>query len=348
MIHPIPSGTRDVLPEETREVRAITDTLRAVFERHAYGELYTPALEYESVLARADMAEARPAYRVYDESGGVLVLRSDMTVPIARVVATRYASTEPPLRFCYFAHCYRGVRPARGQPRELLQAGIELIGAAAPQGTAEALTVLCHALDATGLKDYRVGLGDASLFPALMASLGVPAPARERLLEALVLRDFVGLEERLDELGLSGEAAELLLAIPQLRGGPEMLADTPDLADDAVTGLRRVHELLEPGVAERVIFDLGLVRNIGYYTGAVFDVYDPALGMPIGGGGRYDDLLARFGRRLPAVGFALGVDRLHLALAGEERGTGALLTAGDGDERDGALSAGGTAAERPA
>ena len=86
-----------------------------------------------------------------------------------------------------------------------------------------------------------------------------------------------------------------------------------------------MHELLDPEVAERVIFDLGLVRNIGYYTGAVFDVYDPALGAPIGGGGRYDELLGRFGRSLPAVGFALGVDRLHLALAGEERGTGALL-----------------------
>src|SRR6202166_3652822 len=174
MIHPIPSGTRDVLPDETREVRAITDTLRKVFERHGYGEIYTPALEYESVLARADMAEAQPAYRVFDETGAVLVLRSDMTVPIARVVSTRYTSTEPPMRFCYFAHCYRGVRPQRGQLRELLQAGIELIGASAPEGTVEALRVLCQALDATGLKNYRVGLGDASLFPALMASLRVP------------------------------------------------------------------------------------------------------------------------------------------------------------------------------
>ena len=325
MIHPIPSGTRDVLPEETREVRAITDTLRGVFERHGYGEIYTPALEYESVLARADMAEARPAYRVFDESGAVLVLRSDMTVPIARVVATRYGGTEPPMRFCYFAHCYRGVRPQRGQPRELLQAGIELIGSPAPDGTAEALTVLCHALDATGLKDYRIGLGDASLFPALMASLRVPEAARAGLLETLVLRDFVGLQEALVESGLSGEALELLLEVPQRRGGPEVLADLPAPAHDAVMGLRRVHELLEAAVAERVIFDLGLVRNIGYYTGAVFDVYDPALGAPIGGGGRYDELLARFGRSLPAVGFALGVDRLHMALAGEERGTGALL-----------------------
>ena len=110
--------------------------------------------------------------------------------------------------------------------------------------------------------------------------------------------------------------------MPQRRGGPEVLADAPAPAEEAVTGLRRVHELLEPAVAARVIFDLGLVRNIGYYTGAVFEVYDPALGAPIGGGGRYDELLGRFGRSLPAVGFALGVDRLHIALAGEERGTG--------------------------
>ena len=339
MIHPIPSGTRDVLPDETREVRAITDTLRGVFERHGYGEVYTPALEYESVLARADMAEAKPAYRVYDESGAVLVLRSDMTVPIARVVASRYSGSEPPLRFCYFAHCYRGVRPARGQPRELLQAGIELIGSPAPQGTAEALTVLCHSLDATGLKDYRVGLGDASLFPALMASLDVPESSRAVLLGTLVSRDFVGLEQALADSGLKGEAAELLMDVPQRRGGPEMLSDTPGIADEAVTGLRQVHELLDPAVAERVIFDLGLVRNIGYYTGAVFDVYDPALGSPIGGGGRYDELLGRFGRRLPAVGFALGVDRLHIALAGEERGTGALLaSAHDGGAAQSAAS----------
>jgi ATP phosphoribosyltransferase regulatory subunit len=331
MIHPIPSGTRDVLPDETREARAITDALRDIFERQGYGEIYTPALEYESVLARADMAEAEPAYRVFDETGAVLVLRSDMTVPIARVVASRYATAEPPLRFCYFAHCYRGVSPARGQPRELLQAGIELIGSPAPEGTAEALTLLCAALDATGLKGYSIGLGDASLYPALMETLRVPEEARHGLLDALVMRDFVELRDRVADSGLSGEAAELLIDVPQRRGGPALLADAPAEAAEAVTGLRKVHELLDPSVAERVIFDLGLLRNIGYYTGAVFDVYDPALGAPLGGGGRYDDLLGRFGRRLPAVGFALGIDRLHLALAGEERGTGILLAGGDVD-----------------
>jgi ATP phosphoribosyltransferase regulatory subunit len=224
------------------------------------------------------------------------------------------------------------VRPQRGQLRELLQAGIELIGSPAPEGTAEALTVLCRSLDAVGLKDYRVGMGDASLFPALMASLGVREPVRHGLLEALVRRDFVELGRRLHEAGLEGEAADLLLDVPQRRGGPEVLTDTPEQADGAVMGLRDVHRLLEPDIAARVIFDLGLIRNIGYYTGAVFEVYDPALGAPIGGGGRYDELLGRFGRSLPAVGFALDVDQLHQALAGEERGTGLLLAQPAGEQ----------------
>jgi ATP phosphoribosyltransferase regulatory subunit len=325
MIHPIPSGTRDVLPDETREVRAITDALRGVFERHGYGEVYTPALEYESVLARADMVDAQSAYRVFDESGAALVLRSDMTVPIARVVATRYPTSELPLRFCYLAHCYRGVRPQRGQPRELLQAGIELIGAPAPQGTAEALGVLCAALDTVGLEGYRIGLGDASLFPSLMAGIGVSDDARPRLFAALVNRDFVGLEQQLESLKLGRYERELLLEVPQRRGGADVLEASDGVVDDAAANMRQVYELLDPQVAERVIFDLGLVRSIGYYTGAVFEVYDPALGSPIGGGGRYDELLGRFGRSLPAVGFALGVDCLHIALMGEERGTGASL-----------------------
>ncbi len=134
MIHPIPSGTRDVLPDETREARAITDALRGVFERHGYGEVYTPALEYESVLARADWPTRSPAYRVFDESGAVLVLRSDMTVPIARVVATRYATAEPPLRFCYFAHCYRGVAPAARPAARAAAGRHRAVGAPAPAG----------------------------------------------------------------------------------------------------------------------------------------------------------------------------------------------------------------------
>ena len=321
MIHPTPSGTRDVLPDEMRELRQISEALRGVFERSGYGEIYTPALEYEAQLTRTELTDNQPAYRLFDENGEVLVLRSDMTIPIARVVATRYQNAEPPVRLCYFAHAYRGVRPQRGQAREFLQAGIELIGAAAPAGTAEALSLLCASLDAAGLANYRVGLGDASLYPALLDSLDVAGNARPRLLAQLAARDFVGLERELGTLELDDHAVGLLLSVPQRRGGREVLEAADGAAADAALGMGAVLDLLEPAVAERVIFDLGLTRGrgLGYYTGAVFEVYDPAVGMPIGGGGRYDDLLGRFGRPLPAVGFALTLERLHIALTGEER-----------------------------
>jgi ATP phosphoribosyltransferase regulatory subunit len=325
MVDRIPSGTRDFLPDEMRELRAMTERVRGVFERAGYGEVYTPALEYEGTFDRANMHASRPAYRMFDEQGHVLVLRSDMTVPIARLVSTRYRETEPPLRFCYFAHAYRGVRPQRGQSREFLQAGIELIGATSPHGTAEVLSVLCAALDAAGLETYRVGLGDASLYPALLDGLGVDPDRRERILTELVDGDFVGLEHEVKSLGVDPAAAELLLRAPQTRGGPEVLEDLEGPLHTAVTGMRAVHALLAPNVAERIIFDLGLVRSLGYYTGAIFQVYDPAYGVPIGIGGRYDELLGQFGRPLPAVGFALNVERLHIALTGEERGRGRRL-----------------------
>jgi ATP phosphoribosyltransferase regulatory subunit len=320
MVDRIPSGTRDFLPDEMRELRAMTDRIRAVFERAGYGEVYTPALEYETTLARGDAGAGRPAYRVFDEHGNVLVLRSDMTVPIARLVATRYREAEPPLRFCYFAHAYRGVRPQRGQSREFLQAGVELIGAPAPDGTAEILAILCDALAAAGLRSYRVGLGDASLYQALLDELGVVSERREHILAALVDGDFVGVEHEITALDLDPADAALLLRVPQTRGGPKVLQGLPQPLEAAATGMRAVHALLAPQVADRIIFDLGLVRSLGYYTGAVFQVYDPGYGVPIGIGGRYDDLLARFGRPLPAVGFALNVERLHIALASEERG----------------------------
>jgi ATP phosphoribosyltransferase regulatory subunit len=309
VIHPIPSGTRDVLPDEMRELRAITEAMRAVFESRGYGEVATPALEYEAVLTRGDPAAADPAYKLFDEHGNVLVLRSDMTIPIARVVATRYATSPPPLRFCYFAHAYRSVRPQRGQAREMLQAGLELVGAPGPEGTAEAIEVLCEGLDAAGLQNYRVGLGDASLYPRLLDRLEVPAGARPQILHELVTRDFVGLER---EVAVHGH--DELVRVPQMRGGPEVLEDVPEAGE-----LRAVHSLLSPGVAPRVIFDLGLVRSLDYYTGPVFEVYDAALGSPMGGGGRYDDLLGRFGRDLPACGWALNVERLHIARVGEGR-----------------------------
>ena len=153
-----------------------------------------------------------------------------------------------------------------------------------------------------GLTAYRVGLGDASLFGRALERAGVPAGARPKILHELATRDLVGLERELHGVG-AGE----LLEIARKRGGVEVLDGVPEAET-----LQALYGHL-PRTSDRVIFDLGLVRTLGYYTGAVFEVYDAAFGSPLGGGGRYDDLLGRFGRELPACGWALDVERVHAA-----------------------------------
>jgi ATP phosphoribosyltransferase regulatory subunit len=324
MTFPIPPGTRDILPDEMRELRRLSGSLLETFASFGYGEVSTPTMEYQDVLVQGDERAAGVSYRLFDEHGQVLALRSDMTIPIARLAATRYPEAEPPLRFCYLSHAYRAVRPQRGQQREFLQAGIELIGADGPGGTIDVLEVLSAALDAGGLPRARVGLGDAGLFGGLLRAMGVQAADARDSMAALARRDLVELEERVGALDLPPERKRTLVELPQLRGGVEVFERAAALGGaDVGVPISRLAEvasgLEQRGIADRVIFDLGLVRELGYYTGAIFEVYDPALGHVIGGGGRYDDLLARFGRRLPACGFALYVERMHVAQAEEDR-----------------------------
>jgi ATP phosphoribosyltransferase regulatory subunit len=325
MIHPIPPGTRDALPDEMRELRALEASLFDVFERHGYTEVRTPTIEYSEVLERGDPSSVAEAYRFFDERGELLALRSDMTIPIARLVATRLSDAEMPLRLSYIAPAYRAVTPQRGQMREFRQAGVELIGADAPEGTAEVVEVLSGALDAAGLSRAVIGLGDADLYRQLLAELGAEGEARDLMLSKLASHDIVGLEAGLEDLpGVDADGRRTLAELSQLRGGVEVLDEARKLGGEAVERASRrikatVDALAERGVADRVQIDLGLLRDLGYYSGAILEVYDPAIGHILGGGGRYDGLLGRFGLDVPAAGFALYVERVHIAQAEESR-----------------------------
>jgi ATP phosphoribosyltransferase regulatory subunit len=324
MIHPIPPGTRDILPDEMRELRRLHLAMIEVFESRGYGEVATPAIEYDEVLARGDGRTAASAYRFFDERGDLLALRSDMTVPIARLVASRYTDAEWPLRLCYLANAFRAVRPQRGQMREFAQAGVELIGAPAPGGTVEVIEVLEATLDAAGLDRAVIGLGDADLYRHLLTELEVEGEARDAILGRLAMHDLVGLEVELSQAGLATEQVDTCVALSQLRGGREVLDQARALGGAAVErATARLGEtfgaLEERGVAGRVRVDLGLLRDLGYYSGAILEVYDPAVGHVLGGGGRYDGLLERFGIDLPAAGFALYLERVHVAQMEESR-----------------------------
>jgi ATP phosphoribosyltransferase regulatory subunit len=324
MIHPIPPGTRDVLPDEMGQLRALKTHLVDVFEGRGYGEVATPALEYDEVLRRGGGRGHSAAYRFFDEGGELLALRSEMTVPIARLVATRYAQAEPPHRFCYLASAYRAVSPQRGEMREFLQAGVELIGAPAADGTVEVIEVLEAALDTAGLGSAVIGLGDADLYRDLLTDMGLSPEAREGVLARLAAHDLVGLEAALADAGAPSEGIAACLTLSQLRGGPAVLDRARELDLDAVA--RAAGRLAEVSAAlgsrageHRVQFDFGLMRDLGYYNGVIFEVYDPAVGHVLGGGGRYDGLMQRFGLDLSAAGFALYLERVHVAQIEERR-----------------------------
>jgi ATP phosphoribosyltransferase regulatory subunit len=318
VIHPVPPGTRDVLPDEMRELRTLTLRLSEAFEAAGYGEVSTPSIEYEEVLRLGDRLSAGAGFRLFDERGKILALRSDATIPIARLVANRFEAVDGPLRLSYFENAYRAVTSGSGQAREFLQGGVELIGVPDADGDAEVIGLVVSALEGAGLRRHRIGLGDAMLYRDLLAASGVADGDRDALLGLLWRRDLPGLEASVDRLGLAPEARRVLVELPALRGGVEVLDRVQGVAVDR---LRALYELLgERGVADRVIFDLGMQRELGYYTGTIFEVYDPAVAFALGGGGRYDELLGRFGRARPACGAGLDVTRVHMAQLAEERG----------------------------
>lgn len=313
---PVPTGTRDVLPEEMAELREVCASALRTFTAAGYGEVATPALEFESSMQRGGASLLESAYRVADRDGQVLTLRFDSTVPIARLAATRYADDQPPLRFCYQQEVYRVVEPKRAQSRQFLQLGVELLGAEAPSGDAEVIELLVRTLEATGLRNFKIAVGDVAFFDRKLLDAGIGDALRAQILHELHTRDLVGARRLLVQSELAEDARDRLIDLATARGDRGLLERA-----EAQRLLELDEQLALAGVHDRVIYDLGLVRELDYYTGTVIEVYAPSIGFALGGGGRYDNLVGRFGRDLSACGFALNVEQLHLALLAEREAT---------------------------
>lgn len=319
MIHPIPPGTRDVLPDEMRELRRLQDSLLGVFESFDYGEVRTPTIEYADVVNRGDEGSAGDAYRFFDDRGELLALRTDMTIPIARLVATRFGEVTPPWRLSYVANSYRAVTPQRARLREFGQAGIELIGVDGPACIAEVVEVLARSLDAAGLDEAVIGLGDADLWAALVRDFGGSEQTVENSSRRLAGHDIVGLGAELQDCGeFDAKQIEMMLDLVQKRGGPALLASARGRGGERFEKVLDRLEATCKAIADRsggkrIQLDLGMLRDLGYYTGSILEVYDPSVGEAIGGGGRYDGLMSRFGVEQPAAGFSLYLEPIHKA-----------------------------------
>ena len=321
----LPAGTRDWLPAELERKHAVEQALRALFTRRGYAEVQTPHFERFDVLASGLGAEtAAAAFLFADRSGTQLALRPEMTTPIARLVSSRLRGAPLPLRLCYIQPAFRYDEPQEGRMREFTEAGLELIGADGLAADAESLFSALEALDAVGLREARIDVNHVSIVESALDGFAFDPVVRARCHAAIAARNLVALRTILDAAGRA-DAVAPLLNLAMLRGGSEALDVAAPLCTSAAgrAGLERLGALLarsaELGYAARVGIDLALLRDYSYYTGVVFEGYVAQAGFSICGGGRYDDLLPRFGFAAGAVGWSVGVERILIAL--ERRGS---------------------------
>lgn len=326
----IPKGVATFLPVAASEKRCVEDVVLAVFAERGYREVIPPTFEYLDVLSPGLDAELiEKSYKVVDRATGrILVLRPDVTAQIARMVAMGMVDQPLPLRLCYNANVFRYEPEHAGRDREFFQIGIELIG---PKGTAadvEPIMVAAECLRRLGITAFMIAIGQGAFFNALLARTGVSPSLQHQLRVAAARKDISRMEALLREAGVQGHTAKAVLAVPALVGRQEVLEAAARLAprnDECRRALARLRQVWDQmtaaGLGEHLLVDLGEIRRMEYYTGLVFDIYADGLGTEVGGGGRYDHLIGRFGREIPSTGFAFDVDCL-LQLRAVQSGQG--------------------------
>jgi ATP phosphoribosyltransferase regulatory subunit len=296
-------------------LREAQESVLGEMRRWGYRHVITPMVESTEVLERGIGAEQRRRlFKFADARGEVLGLVGERTVPVARLVASKLRGSPLPLRLCYAGPVLSTDEGRFHQRRETYQVGAELIGAPGSVADAEVIALAARCLQASGVQRYQVDVGHAEFFHGIMDAVKLPDDVKAAVRVALAARDFVTLEALLEKTPLRSAEHELLLRFPALRGGPEILEAAGGLvrnrrSERALAELAEVRELLVAhGLGDVVSLDLGAIRDFDYYTGIIFEGYGPDVGRPVAQGGRYDGLLARFGRPAPATGFVVQLD----------------------------------------
>jgi len=315
-------GFRDLLPAEAEVLREAQESLLAEMRRWGYRHVITPLVESMDVLDLGlGVDQRRRLYKFTDARGDIVALVGERTVPVARLVAGKLRGAALPLRLCYAGPVVSTDEARFHHRRETYQVGAELIGASGAVADAEVIALAARCMEATGIRRYQIDVGHAEFFHGIMDAVQLPDDVKGGVRAALAARDFVTLESLLEGTPLKSAEHELLLRFPALRGGPEILEAAGGLvrnrrSEAALSELGRVRELLiAHGIGDVVILDLGAIRDFDYYTGVTFEGYGPDFGRPVAQGGRYDGLLARFGRPAPATGFVVQLDLVSEMLA---------------------------------
>ena len=322
-----PEGVRDIYNSEYARKLAVEEKLRGILKSYGYNELQTPSFEFFDIFSKERGSVAsREMYKFFDREGNTLVLRPDMTPPVARCAAKYYTDEALPIRLSYLANTFINYSSYQGRLKEATVQGAELIGDVTSDADAEMIALTIDCLLKAGLKDFQVDIGQVEFFNGLVEEAGLSAETEERLRELIEEKNFFGVEELVAEQHMDKRLAETFLKLPELFGPVEIIETAKAMTGNsrslaAITRLENLYRILGYyGLSDYVSFDLGMLGKYKYYTGIIFRGVTFGMGEPIVSGGRYDGLMRQFGKDAPSVGFSISIDGLMSALSRQKIG----------------------------
>jgi ATP phosphoribosyltransferase regulatory subunit len=326
LIH-TPEGVRDIYGKEYAGKLAVEDLIHNRLNLFGYQDIQTPAFEFFDVFSNEiGTTPSNELYKFFDKEGNTLVLRPDFTPSMARCAAKYFMDENVPIRFCYAGNTFTNTSSLQGKLKEVTQMGAELIGDGSVEADGEMIALVVESLLSAGLTDFQVSIGQMEYFKGICAQAGLDEQTENELRELISGKNIFGAEELLEGKGVADVYCQVLLKVTDYFGTVEVLKEAEKFALNsrsrlAIDRLFKLYQVLcMYGVEKYVSFDLGMLSKYHYYTGVIFKVYTYGVGEPIVKGGRYDHLLGYFGKESPAIGFAVVIDDLMLALGRQKAG----------------------------
>lgn len=320
-----PEGVRDIYGRELEAKVVVADKLHKTIQSYGFMDIQTPAFEYFDIFSKEiGTTPSKDLYKFFDKEGNTLVLRPDFTPSMARCAAKYYMEETIPIRFCYQGNTYVNTSELQGKLKEVTEIGAELIGDDSIEADAEMISLVVELCKNAGLKEFQVTIGDVEYFKGLCEEASLTEDVELELKNYISGKNFFGAEEFLKQQEIGSDYKEAFLRLGDLFGSFSILTQAKEQVQNkrskkAVDRLSKLYELLQDyGIEKYVSVDLGMLNKYQYYTGIIFKAYTYGVGDVIVKGGRYDNLLAQFGKQSPAIGFVIVVDDVLSALTSQK------------------------------
>lgn len=317
-----PEGVRDIYNSECKMKLSLQKDLHQILAHYGFQDIQTPSFEFFDIFNHErGTISSKNMYKFYDREGNTLVLRPDITPSIARCAAKYFKNETFPIRLCYIGNTYINNSSYQGKLKEVTQLGAELINDSSIEADTEMLALTIDCLQKAGLKEFQVVVGDADFFRSIVEEAGFLDDDEIDELRILIEnKNMFGVEEMLNQKEMEPSLKEVFLKLPELFGTVDILEFAKKLtnnhrANRAIERLVAIYEnLKEYEYENNISFDLGMLSQYNYYTGIIFKAYTYGTGDAVATGGRYDNLVGQFGKEAPAIGLAIVVDQLMMAL----------------------------------